>query len=704
MISGTTLKRLILSALLGSFICGLGSADILYLKNGRKVTGEIFAESDYQVSIKNVLGRMVVLKKNIVRIEREEAQITHQRNGDYLMTRGDYNNAILEYQSALRLDPSNEGIQTKLENARTKAAEALSASMAPDFAAGDDNLKKGFFESAFKEYKSVPAKHDNDPAFLAESNRKIRNLANAMITNANELAYQQDYNKAFEIFTKATTIFSDDLQENAVKAFDQVKDNLFVEADQYLKSGEYAKAVAEFNKMTFAYPGESMRDAVKARLDQISIDLTYESDSTLVLQYLDRSQFNLDAMAMSRVWYNEGNFQQLDILFDYNQKIDGTDESGDMAASLAVNKASLVILSPKGEKQVVPMNDLPVKKVQGTIASNGKAVKPFDFGKIVYNKGIKGDRVDQNAFTGFLGLMARTPMLKSGPAKVGDEWTEAVNEKRVVGSLELTTNGQIKYKLNGFETFMGRDCVKLTMESQLTHMLFGTVVEGEGQQHAVNLQFETPLSGYAYYDHNQKILIRSNMSGDMIMKGSYQQTQTGNQQQQQQASPMMDGAMMGPAAMRPGMDPMMMGPMGPGGQPGMMPGEGMMMMGQQQNVPGSPTSVPQLKVKASAEISLISVSIETPVQAADTTSVQQDTTQNTAAVSEGAKTETKATVSTQPTAPAAAAKPAATPEAKPAVTPAAKPAAAPAAKPKAAAAPAVPAKKAAVKPADNNKK
>jgi tetratricopeptide (TPR) repeat protein len=641
MISGATLKRLVLSALLGSFICGLGSADILYLKNGRKVTGEIFAESDYQVSIKNVLGRMVVLKKNIIRIEREDAQITHQRNGDYLMTRGDYNNAILEYQSALRLDPSNEGIQTKLENARTKAAEALSASMAPDFAAGDDNLKKGFYESAFKEYKSVPARHEDDPAYAAEANRKIRNLANAMITNANELAYQQDYNKAFEIFAKATTIFSDDLQENAVKAFEQVKDNLFVEADQYLKSGEYAKAVAEFNKLTFAYPGEAMREAVKARLDQISVDLTYESDSSLVLQYLNRSQFNLDAMAMSRVWYNEGNFQQLDILFDYNQKIEGTDETGDMTASLSVNKASLVILNPKGEKQVIPMNDLPVKKVQGTIASNGKSVKPFDFGKIVYNKGIKGDRVDQNVFTGFLGLMARTPMLKSGPAKVGDEWTEAVNEKRMVGSLELTTNGQIKYKLTGYETFMGRDCVKLTMESQLTHMLFGTVVEGEGQQHAVNLQFETPLSGYAYYDHNQKILVRSNMNGDMIMKGSYQQTQTGNQQQQQ-AVPMMEGAMMGPAAMRPGMDPMMMGPMGPGGQPGMMPGEGMMMMGQQQNVPGLPTSVPQLKIKASAEISLISVSVETPAQAADTTSTQGNEAVQADTISEGSATGTPA--------------------------------------------------------------
>lgn len=615
MISGATLKRLILSALLGSLICGLSSADMIYLKNGRKVTGEIFAESDYQVSIKNVLGRMVVLKKNIVRIEREDAQVTHLRNGDFLMTRGDYNNAILEYQSALRMDPSNEALQSKLEAARVKAAEALSASMAPDFAAGDDNLAKGFYESAYKEYKAAPAKRDEDPAYVAESNRKIRNLAAVMLTNANELAYQQDYNKAFEVFEKATTLFTDDLLDNAVKAFAQAQDNLFVEADQNLKSGDYAKAVAELNKMTFAYPGESMRDSVKSRLDQINVDLSYETDSTLILQYLNRAQFSLDATAMMKVWYNEGIFQQADFIFDYNQRVEGTDESGDLATSLSVNKASVSVLTPKGEKSVIPLTDLPNKTVKGSMGVDGKIIKPLDIGKVVYNKGIKGDRVDQNAFTGFLGWMARTPMMKTGPTKIGDEWTEAVNEKRAVGSLELTTNGQIKYKLTGFETFMGRDCAKITMESQLSHMLFGTVVEGEGQQQTVNLLFDTPLSGYAYFDHNQKILVRSNMNGDMSIKGSYLETKTNQQQEgQQQAAPMMDGMMMAP-----GMDPMAMGANRMAGEGMMRPMMGPMGQQQQQQVPGSPMSVPQLKVRAMAEVSLLSVSVETPAQAEDTT-------------------------------------------------------------------------------------
>ncbi len=110
------------------------------------------------------------------------------------------------------------------------------------------------------------------------------------------------------------------------------------------------------------------------------------------------------------------------------------------------------------------------------------------------------------------------------------------------------------------------------------------------------------------------------MNGDMSIKGSYLETKTNQQQEgQQQAAPMMDGMMMAGGPMRPGMDPMAMG-MGLG-RPGMMAGEGMMgpMGQQQQQVPGSPMSVPQLKVRAMAEVSLLSVSVETPAQAEDTT-------------------------------------------------------------------------------------
>ncbi len=82
--------------------------------------------------------------------------------------------------------------------------------------------------------------------------------------------------------------------------------------------------------------------------------------------------------------------------------------------------------------------------------------------------------------------------MKTGPTKIGDEWTEAVNEKRAVGSLELTTNGQIKYKLTGLKPLWAGIAQKY-LESQLSPYVIGTVVEGEGQQQTVNLLFDTSL-------------------------------------------------------------------------------------------------------------------------------------------------------------------------------------------------------------------
>ena len=98
--------------------------------------GSIISETETEVVVKTVIGRAKINKKEISKIQREEAEITHIRNGDYLMLRGDYSSAITEYESALRLDPANPDIAVKLSEARKKAAEATSAKMAPDFAKG----------------------------------------------------------------------------------------------------------------------------------------------------------------------------------------------------------------------------------------------------------------------------------------------------------------------------------------------------------------------------------------------------------------------------------------------------------------------------------------------------------------------------------------------------------------------------------------
>src|SRR5271154_4858475 len=82
------------------FMFSIGYGDVIYLKNGRKVTGDIISETESLISVKTVLGRVVVKQKDIVKIQREEAETNHVRNGDYLETRGEFNGAVAEYEAA----------------------------------------------------------------------------------------------------------------------------------------------------------------------------------------------------------------------------------------------------------------------------------------------------------------------------------------------------------------------------------------------------------------------------------------------------------------------------------------------------------------------------------------------------------------------------------------------------------------------------
>ena len=66
------------------FIFSIGYGDVIYLKNGRKVSGDIVSETESLISVKTVLGRVVIKQKDIVKIQREEAETNHVRNGDSL--------------------------------------------------------------------------------------------------------------------------------------------------------------------------------------------------------------------------------------------------------------------------------------------------------------------------------------------------------------------------------------------------------------------------------------------------------------------------------------------------------------------------------------------------------------------------------------------------------------------------------------------
>ncbi len=515
------------------FIFSIGFGDVIYLKNGRKVTGDIVSETETLISVKTILGRVVVKQKDIVKIQREEAETNHVRNGDYLVNRGEFNAAVGEYEAALRLDPTNSDVALKLSDAKQKAAQAVSAIMAPDFAKADDFMSKGFYNSAIREYRTVAKQHEDNPTYDTEANIKIKNLANIMVTKAEDLASRQDYNKAFEIYQQSTAILPSDLAEFTKEKYDGALSSFFADADKAYDKQQYASAVLAYNKAATNYPGEFVRQAVSDRISRISVDLTYKAPVEDVSQYLCRAQFVSDPEVVARLGNAPGNFQNMEYVLDNTYRVTGIAENGNIDMDWTVNKTSFTILDAQGQKQTIPVlfaesqnitpgygfSYLTKKMESGEITPLGYFSKPIDLAKIIHSKGLTGERMDQNSFTGTIFLLSRFPVVQPKKVKVGDTWTEQVNEKRNIGPLELNTVGEINYTLSSFEIMQGRDCAKLAINMKMTHTLKGTIGGLSGQQQNVDVTLDSPFSGFCYIDHFQKKLVQYDVTGEVKMKG-----------------------------------------------------------------------------------------------------------------------------------------------------------------------------------------
>lgn len=521
-------------------------ADVIHLKNGRRVSGQIILETETQVTLKTVLGRMVIKRDDIARIQREEDKIIHIRNGDYFMARGDYDSAIGQYEIALQADPTNPDVAFKLADARRKAASALSERIAPEFARGDEFLNRGFFDSAIREYNNVVQHHNNDPVYVAEAEKKIKNVATKMLHRATELAYQNDYNRSFELFQQAIDILPKELSLQSRQNFDEVLNQFFAEPDRAFNNGQFSQAILGYNQLTLTYPGEQVRHVVRNRMERITVDLTYQWEPEENWDYITRAQFSIDPPALAMLGTLPGVFQQMEFVLDNSYRIIDTTGDGNMELEWTLNNGNLMILEPTGRRQNFNLPDFTGKQLSGQISPRGDFTRDLNITRVVYNTGITGERLDQNSFVALISLLPRLPVVKPGQLRIGDNWIEGVNERRNMGPLELSTNGQIEYNFAGFETLAGRDCSRLNIEMRLTHILRGIMGSAEeGNQQNVDLTLETPLTGTAFICHNQGEIVRYALNGNINMRGQILGVQT--IQQQQILDPvMLQGEGMGP--------------------------------------------------------------------------------------------------------------------------------------------------------------
>ncbi|MEM8885111.1 MAG: hypothetical protein AAGD14_13665, partial [Planctomycetota bacterium] len=87
-------------------LCSLpASADVVELRGGGKLSGEIESESEAEVVLRMPAGRMVVPRARIARIVREQSQDYLRREAKSRLSSGSTGAAVELYEKALRLDP-----------------------------------------------------------------------------------------------------------------------------------------------------------------------------------------------------------------------------------------------------------------------------------------------------------------------------------------------------------------------------------------------------------------------------------------------------------------------------------------------------------------------------------------------------------------------------------------------------------------------
>ena len=553
-------KSLFLFGLIGLIGWNLGFADVIYLKNGRKVSGDIISETKNQYMIKSALGMITIQKGDVDKTVSEKPNFNHVRNGDFYMERGQYNSAAKEYEMALKDDASNAWLSGKLEEAKKKSSESVVKSISPSFAKADDLMKRGFYQASYNEYVNVAKANDDNPAYAAEAEVRIQKLFKQMMDKASDFIKQQEYNRAFFIYEDATTVFKEDMSNEAMSQFKNAQNLLFASADQYIQNGQIAKGIAEYKKIKYDFPGEPVANAVQQHIDQVGVEFAYDEDSTKINHYLTRVNCTIDPSATSMIWGLSNPFQKMDLSFDESLRPNGLDEMDNVNIELSVSQVSAKISRLDGTEDAGSVTNLQDKKMYGIISEIGKAIKPIDISKVLIASGSDGMRLDQNIPAGFMPFLVRYPMVKEGLIKLGEKWDEPVNEKRLLGALELTTNGQINYEVSGFEEVNGKDCIKLAFKSQLWSFLNGNTMPGDNLRNNVKIKYDSILKGYVYLDHGTKNVTRYISSADMQVYGQIQGYQTVQQQVQQQQGMGMGmemggamGSMDGPRGPRQGM-------------------------------------------------------------------------------------------------------------------------------------------------------
>ncbi|MFB3897402.1 MAG: tetratricopeptide repeat protein [bacterium] len=486
-------------------------ADIIILKNGRRINGDIIGESPTTIVVKSVVGTTTVNRSLISQILKEEQEVNHVRNGDYYMDKGEYALATTEYAAALRLNPNMTEVEQKLADAKSKLAQTMIDRLAPLFAEGDRLLAKGFYDDAIKSYRDVARVHP-EPDNITESNRKVDETCRALLNKGDEYASLKNYNSALEMYSKVTMYNSGEL---ALQSSDKIKglaSTLFGEGDTYIASKDLVKASKSFEQIAASSPGDYVDSFIKDKMRELSVQLRYAPKVGDEWKYklTQKSVIKIPTTGQNAALKNMNmDFDITGRITDKIEKVEG--DQIDLVSSIDNMKASMNLA---GVKQTMPIPNIQQKSFSSSISRIGKPIRNADLSSIT-GEGTMGTEA---MYAGFGSGYITT--LPQDTVRVGDKWVEPINQSMNLGSVgKMKMNGRIRYSLLGFENMAKYACAKIEGKYEDVKMTFEGNIKPTPDQPAQNMTMSMTLNGTGviYFAYNEGKMVRNSNNFAMEM-------------------------------------------------------------------------------------------------------------------------------------------------------------------------------------------
>ena len=219
--------------------------------------------------------------------ERQEVFYAHLDTGDQFYNQERYEEALSEYELALKVFPNDKYVSGQAEAARAILKERKDKQDAFDTAMsqGEALLAEENYDAAIFQFETAIEIFPTDKLpkeKLAEARQKKQlytekvTLFDKTVEEARQLGLRKNYEAALSKLSQALELFPDDMQANAMKdeylsAKDQTEryNSIITEADQLYENKAYKEAKSRYQTALSVVAGDAYASDMIARLDPL---------------------------------------------------------------------------------------------------------------------------------------------------------------------------------------------------------------------------------------------------------------------------------------------------------------------------------------------------------------------------------------------------------------------------------------------------